>query len=276
MKKPLELSEFMFIVDEDAARKSFFEQIRPGENTKGEKLDEHSFYRIVKSSGDDQLYGIEIRIGEDSKYSPEVIDSNDFEIKKNPKTKEMIETDNQVLLFFEINTKTKANRMWTNKSIYNNKVKEIFFQKTGIEKDLINIIRVYENPENFLEKLSKINNLTFSVKPDTVFNNKDLTNEIESMIGFGEGVRQYTIQAAFRKNRKVGAVAKEKLLNLIYRKNQCEIEGLIIAGKDDEDNSMILNRDYVTNKIRMNHIYPDDNGFFRFEDVKDDMEKRIK
>lgn len=272
----LELSEFMFSVSGEEADQSFFKKIKPGTNEKGEKLDDHVFYRIVESYGGNKLYAVEIRIGENSKYSPEVIDSNDFEIKKNPKGKELVETDNQVLLFFQIGREAKENRMWTNKPVYNNKIREIFAQKTGVDKNQIKIVRVYGNPELFIEELSKINKLVFSLKPNTLLHNTDMTREIESVTGFGEGVDQYIIQTKFEKNYTVGQKIKNKLLDFVNKRDECEIDGLIIAGKDSEDNNMILNRDCVTNKIKIGDIYPDDNGFFKFGDVRDAMEKRIK
>ncbi len=276
MSSLLELSEFMFSVGDEEADQSFFEKIKRGTNEKGEKLDDHVFYRIVESYGGDKLYGIEIRIGENSKYSPEVIDSNDFEIKKNPKGKELIETDNQVLLFFQIGRGARENRMWTSKPVYNNKIREIFAQKTGVDRNQIKIVRVYGNPEIFIAELSKINKLVFSLKPDTMLHSKDMTREIESVTGFGAGVHQYIIQTNFEKNCTAGQKIKDKLLDLVSKRDECEIDGLIIAGKDTEDNNMILNHDCVTNKIKIRSVYPDDNGFFRFEEVRDEMEKKIK
>lgn len=102
MREKLELSEFIFSVGMAEAGKSFFDKIKSSEETTGEKLDDHLFYRILHSDGKEGLYGIEIRIGENSKYSSEVIDSNDFKIKKNPKNRDMVEPDTQILLFFNM------------------------------------------------------------------------------------------------------------------------------------------------------------------------------
>lgn len=274
MREKLELSEFIFSVGMAEAGKSFFDKIKSSEETTGEKLDDHLFYRILHSDGKEGLYGIEIRIGENSKYSSEVIDSNDFKIKKNPKNRDMVEPDTQILLFFQYDRGAKENRMWTNRSMYNNKIREIFSQKSCLDKNGIMIARVFVDPSTFVEELAKINDVVFSARPDTVFENKDLTKELDSLIGFG-GAKQYKVEAKFENCHPVSAVIKEKLLNLVGKKEDCGIDSLVIVGKDSDDNNMILNKDCVTNKISLN-VNPDEDGFYRFEDVKDEMEKFIE
>lgn len=269
--KDLSLSEFYFVVGERFPEKSFFESIMTTLNL-GEQIGDSTFFRIHKIDIDETIVGIDIRFGDNDEYSEDVILSGSRKITHNPKTREMVEPKNQVLVFYVLSDIDRGS-LWISNSRFLGMLRKIFSLKTNIEEDKIEMKRVYTDVDDFMEKLSSLKSVRFTALPDNLMQDNDLREALPNIFGL-DGVKRYKLEADLNRDNRLSFQNRNVLKKLAKDRTEYGLEKLIIAGKGTDGRQMVLNNDYFGARINIK-VEKDENGFYSYEEVKKEFKNKL-
>ncbi|MBQ9683065.1 MAG: hypothetical protein IJV35_07355 [Neisseriaceae bacterium] len=229
------------------------------------KNDTH--YKIKTKIIDNSFVWFYIQYGKSKPYSDELFDTKTNEILQNKREQYQAELKEQ--LFFLYSNRQRI--LYLSNIKYAGLLTQFLNEKTNLE---FYYQRIYSSPEEFIEKIKNLNEISFTALPQDMIN-KGLFDNFQDEMGF-DGVELFNIKLKYN-NKKLIEEIKKKLLNFLRntRNGQLNVRKMICRGMDDENKETIFNLDNIVRKLPV-HAYADENGFFKEDEIRISLIKELE
>lgn len=276
MKKDLKFSVSQLIIDGKDFDTSIFSKIKSSDveifdiakKNKNEK-EVLSIKKIEKTMREERFITIYSNEGNKFPYSDKVIDCDDcnkLKERKNPRSSNEIELDDQFFVLID----TQTQRIFI--SDQRRKISFSSWLQKKIEKTVI--IKSIILEEQFIEKIRSVNKISFSLAPCLLNsqNEDTLSNKlVEDIYGFG--AEKASIELFYKDTRITDKIIK-KITSLIGRKN--EFENITVIGRSDENFESIFNINEIISKILISIDIRDESKLLDKETIFSALISKIK
>jgi hypothetical protein len=142
----------------------------------------------------------------------------------NPRTKSQAELNKQLFCLYDF----KQHTFYISDGRKKGFLEE--YLKHKLSKDIV-IKRFFKSPEEFIEYVKTIENISFTSKNNLFSITNDMFSDPKDIFGLGQP-ENFKMDISYN-GRKVTKNFKTKFLNLLSKKDNIEIQSLICIGKDD-------------------------------------------
>jgi hypothetical protein len=229
-------------------------------------IDSNMHYLLDSVIIEDRFFWLYSQFGKSLPYSNEVIDNKTKEKKKNPRTEDDIELNKQLFCLYDSITK----RFFISNS-QKKKFLQCFF-KEKLKKD-ITIKRYFVSPKEFIEKIQKIDKISFTSRNNLFSNGDDIFKKSNNTFGLGEPI-DFKLDLNYSGKDKTD-VFVDFFNDLTERKKNLEIDSLVCIGRDDNDMESIFDISSYTQTIPLN-TKKQDHGLYDENIIKRDLLDKIK
>lgn len=225
-----------------------------------------NIYKITIQKLEDRFLWIYAKFGETLPYSNEVFDAEQEQIVSNPRNKTQAELNKQIFSLYDFQSSTLFLRNENSKTFL-----EKYFKET-LEKDFV-IKAFFKNPQEFMESIAKIQKITFTSKRNVITSQVKLFDKIENIFGLGQPERFY-IRMDYQGRKKTDEMI-EFFQELKEKKDNLEIESLVVIGEDDNNVKSMFN---IENYIQIAKIdaSKNENGMYDENVIKNNLILKIK
>lgn len=215
---------------------------------------------------EDRFFWLYSEFGKPLPYNKDVIDNETKEKKKNPRTENDIELNNQLFCLYD----SKSKRLFISNT-KKQKFIECFF-KEKLKKDIV-IKRDYVKPEEFIDKIKTIEKISFTSRKNLFTDDNTIFEKSNNIFGLGEP-EDFKLDLNYS-GRKKTDIFINFFNDLTNRKKNLEIDSLVCIGKDDEDMESIFDINSFTQSIPLK-TKKQKNGLYNDDKVKKDLLEKIK
>lgn len=249
-------SAFQLIVDEKTPNiKEFLEYQEEQYDTK------ENIYRITTQKIDNKYYWIYMEYGGELPYGEKVYDKEKSEILNNPRTKSQAELNKQLFCLYDFELNTFYISDGRKKSFLEE------YLKHKLSKDIV-IKRFFKSPQEFIDYVKTIENISFTSKNNLFSINNDMFEDSKDIFGLGQP-ENFRMDIAYN-GRKVTENFKTKFFNLLSKKNNSEIQSLVCIGKDDNKMEAIFDISSFTQTVSLS-LKKDELGRYEQNAVKQNL-----
>ncbi|MDY0403187.1 hypothetical protein [Sulfurovum sp.] len=215
----LTFSAFQLIIDEKAPSIGEFLEY------KEEQYDtKDNIYRITTQKINNTYYWIYMEYGGELPYGEKVYDKEKSEILNNPRTKSQAELNKQLFCLYDF----EQHAFYVSDGRKKGFLEE--YLKYKLSKDIV-IKRFFKSPEQFLEYVKTIENISFTSKHNLFSINNDIFEDPKDIFGLGQP-ENFKMDIEYN-GRTVTKNFKTKFFDLLSKKDNSEIQSLVCIGKDD-------------------------------------------
>ena len=146
-----------------------------------------------------------------------------------------------------------------------------YFKET-IQKDCI-IKRFFKSPQDFIDSINRIKKISFTSKRNIITSQVELFNNIENIFRLGQPEKFY-ISMDYKGRNKTNSLI-DFFRDFVARKNDLEIDSLVVVGENDNDVDSVFDIDSYIESAEIN-ISKDDNGMYDENVVRNNLIPKIK
>lgn len=201
----------------------------------------------------DDVYWFYAKVGCTTPYSEEVINTETYEVTKNPRDMELLEPNRQLFCFYDNRTKL----LFINNLNFKKIVEDFFQRKLNSleERPTVSISNVFSSPDRFVETLSVVNQIGFKYRED-LFNTDilgmlDMFPQPRRNLGLPPS---QDVDYELIIKMKEARVTKEflgKFKELVGMRRDNVFNDLICIGKDQNHLDTIFRLDNITKKLEV-------------------------
>lgn len=223
--------------------------------------DDGSFYDVEIENTDEYLW-LYFQFGNTSPRSETVTNVDTGEQFENQRKENEAELLNQLFVMYS----------YTRQTLYVSNTKKIKllqqFLKDKTNKD-IEIKHFFKSPEEMIELLSNVNSIKFTSASNLFSQDSPERKALVDLTGT-DAPETFTIEATYKAHK-----IKNFIRNLIQKRQNCQIQNLIICGRDTSDMELVYNIDTLTNKIEVFCNRQEKTGMFEADEVKYSLLNRL-
>lgn len=215
----LTFSAFQLVIDKKVPNIGEFLEYKEEQYNTNDNI-----YRITTQKIDNTYYWIYMEYGGELPYGEKVYDKEKSEILNNPRTKNQAELNKQLFCLYHFDLNTFYISDGRKKSFLEE------YLKHKLSKDIV-IKRFFKSPQEFVDYVKTIENISFTSKNNLFSINNDIFGDSKDIFGLGQP-ENFKMDIAYN-GRKVTEDFKTKFFNLLSKKDNSEIQSLVCIGKDD-------------------------------------------
>lgn len=225
-----------------------------------------NIYKITIQKFENRFLWIYAKFGGALPYSNEVFDAEQEQIVDNPRSKTQTELNKQIFSLYDFQSQTLFLQKDNDKAFLTQYFKE------NIQKDCI-IKRFFKSPQDFIDSIDRIKKISFTSKRNIITSQVELFNNIENIFGLGQPEKFY-ISMDYKGRNKTNSLI-DFFRDFVARKNDLEIDSLVVVGENDNDVDSVFDIDSYIESAEIS-ISKDDNGMYDENAVMDNLISKIK
>jgi len=267
MKKGLQFSVNQIIIDGNPSQIKDFEVLKDDlEITKiGEKEEILYVKKIIYKKISNRFVEIYFQEGEKYPYPDEIFDTRKVKIGENPRPVEDIELSKQLFILIDL----KTSRIFL--SDQRKKEEVLDWLRRKINKHII--IKPLMGEKEFLDKIKKIKEISFSVESNLFSSTSTLSKALVDNI-YGYGAKTASLKLLFERGTNMTTELLEKIKDIVGRK---EIyKNITIIGRTTENFESIFNVQEIIGKINILILPLEKTQKFDDEEVYEKLVKKIE
>lgn len=223
--------------------------------------DDGSFYNVEIDNANEYLW-LYFQFGNASPRTDTVTNVDTGEQLENQRKENEAELLNQLFVLY----------LYEKNILYISNTKKIKllqqFLKEKIVQDII-VKRFFRSPEEMIQMIESVSSIRFT-SSSNLFNQDSPERKALIDLTGTDAPETFTIEATYKTHKILNFIR-----NLVHKRQNSQIQNLVICGRDTNDMELIYNIDTLTNKIEVLSTKHEKTGMFDADDVKSNLLNKV-